>query len=952
MKKIFIILTVLLAAVLNAQNIWLNELHYDNAGTDEGEFIEIVLENAASYELADFTISLYNGYNQTVYDSVELDQFLIGDTVDDYSIYYYIFPSNGIQNGSPDGVAIDYQGDLITGQFLSYEGEFEALDGPALGLVSTDIGVEEESGTPVGESLQLQGIGGSYADFAWEGPLTESPGSENPNQTIGEITEPTITVLSPNGGEEWEQGSTHDILWSSLNFTDNVKIELSLVWNGPREILINSTENDGNWTWEIPEDQEVSDYYAVIISDAIDGDPWDDSNSAFSIIPPPSVIDVATIAELRAGIQGEQIYRLTGEAILTYQQDFRNQKFIQDDTAGIMIDDDPGVINTEYEIWDGIINLTGTLTEYGGMIEFQPTTDDGIINSNGNEIDPEIVTLAEFNADFESYESELIKIENSTFLDAGVFEAGQVYPISDGSRDEANFRTTFYDADYIGTNIPSIPVHLTVICNSRSDGNYLTSRWLDDIVPAGTEETITVVVPNGGEQWYQGTNQNITWSTYNFTGNLDIELLQNGTNPVYLVEDTEDDGIWEWPIPIDLEPGDNYSIRISDADDGDPTDESDNYFSILEEVPQPVEGDVIISEIMQNPSTVSDENGEWFELYNTTESPIDINGWVIMDLDNDEFTINNGDPLFIDTMDYLVLGNNSDQATNGGLMVDYEYSDFFLGNSVDEVIIYWVDGSTEIDRVEYDDGITFPDPNGSSMALDPTLLNYNDNDLGANWYPSYLPYGDGDNGTPGEENSDLLFPPVEAVNPDPENEAVDVSINPQLTWENGEWTETIDLYFGTDDPPTTMVLDNVSAVESYDTGTLNYETTYYWQVVCRNPAGETESEIWSFTTEIEFDQDDNLIPSISGLKGNYPNPFNPITTIEYALSADTKVRLEIYNLQGELVRTLLDSDLPAGYHSTTWNGIDNNSLPVSSGIYLYRLKAGAIVQTKKMLLIK
>ncbi|MBN2460670.1 MAG: hypothetical protein JXB60_03600, partial [Candidatus Cloacimonetes bacterium] len=489
MKKLLILIFCVIIGFLGAQNIWINELHYDNTGTDVGEFIEVVLENAASYNLVDFTVSFYNGNDQMVYGSVALDQFTYGVTVENFTIYFHYYA--GIQNGSPDGIAIDYQGTLIPGQFLSYEGEFVALDGPALGVTSTDIGVEEGSSTPAGESLQLQGVGSMYNNFAWEGPVTESPGAVNINQILGEITEPMITVLSPNGGEEWEQGSTHNVLWSSINFTDNVKIELDQVWLRNREVLVSSTENDGIWEWSIPVDQEVSDYYSIIISDAADGDPWDDSNSAFSIIPMASVIDVATIAELRAGIQGTQVYRLTGEAILTYQQDFRNQKFLQDDTAGIMIDDDPGVIATLYEIGDGIINLTGTLTEYGGMIEFQPTSDSGVINSTGNMIDPEIITLAQFNASFEDYESELVEIQNAVFLDTGVFAVGQVYAISDDSREEVNFRTTFYDADYIGTNIPTVPVHLTVICNSRSEGNFVTSRWLDDIVPAGSEEVIT-----------------------------------------------------------------------------------------------------------------------------------------------------------------------------------------------------------------------------------------------------------------------------------------------------------------------------------------------------------------------------------------------------------------------------------------------------------------------------
>jgi hypothetical protein len=160
-------------------------------------------------------------------------------------------------------------------------------------------------------------------------------------------------------------------------------------------------------------------------------------------------------------------------------------------------------------------------------------------------------------------------------------------------------------------------------------------------------------------------------------------------------------------------------------------------------------GDVIINEIMQNPAAVSDSAGEWFELYNPTTNEIDIEGWTIRDDDIDNHVIANGGPLVIPAGGYLVLGNNTDQATNGGAPVAYSYgSSWFLSNSGDEVII--LDNAlTEIDRVEYDGGPSFPDPNGASMALrDPAL----DNNAGGNWCTSITSFGDGDFGTPGGLN--------------------------------------------------------------------------------------------------------------------------------------------------------------------------------------------------------
>ncbi|MCD6176299.1 MAG: hypothetical protein J7K29_00505, partial [Candidatus Cloacimonetes bacterium] len=242
---IIILLTIYLT-FLSAQNIWLNEFHYDNVSTDEGEFIEIVLENAGSYTLSDFTITLYNGSNSAIYDSETLDFFTPGITSENYSLYTW-YPSS-IQNGEPDGIAIDYQGTLIGGQFLSYEGTFEAGIGPANGVMSTDIGVEESGATQIGESLQLLGAGAVYSDFTWQEPAAETPGELNNSQTFGGTPQPTIIVVSPNGGEQWEQGSAHPITWTSINFTGNIKIELEMVYRD-REVLVASTEDDGSWEW-------------------------------------------------------------------------------------------------------------------------------------------------------------------------------------------------------------------------------------------------------------------------------------------------------------------------------------------------------------------------------------------------------------------------------------------------------------------------------------------------------------------------------------------------------------------------------------------------------------------------------------------------------------------------------------------------------------------------------
>ena len=88
------------------------------------------------------------------------------------------------------------------------------------------------------------------------------------------------------------------------------------------------------------------------------------------------------------------------------------------------------------------------------------------------------------------------------------------------------------------------------------------------------------------------------------------------------------------------------------------------------------------------------------------------------------------------------------------------------------------------------------------------------------------------------------------------------------------------------------------------------------------------------------------------LAQNFPNPFNPTTTISFYLPDRVKVRLEVFNVSGRLVTRLGDGVFSAGPHQVGWNGTDANGTPVSSGMYVYRLTAGNRTMSKKMILLK
>lgn len=172
----------------SAQALFINEIHYDNVGSDVGEGIE--LAGAAGTSLEGYSLVFYNGGNGQVYRTVDLK-----GSLDDESGGFgaQFFAVSGLQNGSPDGVAlVDSASDVI--QFLSYEGSFVASEGAADGMSSSDIGALQDGSDAVGLSLQLVGTGLSYTDFSWV-LADASYGSINAAQSIAPIPVPAALPL-------------------------------------------------------------------------------------------------------------------------------------------------------------------------------------------------------------------------------------------------------------------------------------------------------------------------------------------------------------------------------------------------------------------------------------------------------------------------------------------------------------------------------------------------------------------------------------------------------------------------------------------------------------------------------------------------------------------------------------------------------------------------------------
>jgi len=212
-------------------------------------------------------------------------------------------------------------------------------------------------------------------------------------------------------------------------------------------------------------------------------------------------------------------------------------------------------------------------------------------------------------------------------------------------------------------------------------------------------------------------------------------------------------------------------------------------------------------------------------------------------------------------------------------------------------------------------------------------------------------------------------PPEQVTLVSPEDNATEVSVNPELQWLRPGDVLGYRVYLSQDEVPyDSENPENNLIITIEDTPAepvevtyiipeehpLEYETTYYWQVVAYNIVGDAEPSLaFCFTTERDLsDLDETLTPKATALKANYPNPFNPTTIIAFDLNKDSHVSISVYDIRGRLVANLVNAPYKSGHHNVAWNGQDSSGKAVASGVYFYRMNAGEYVGVRKMVLLK
>ncbi|MEX2363368.1 MAG: T9SS type A sorting domain-containing protein, partial [Balneolaceae bacterium] len=175
--------------------------------------------------------------------------------------------------------------------------------------------------------------------------------------------------------------------------------------------------------------------------------------------------------------------------------------------------------------------------------------------------------------------------------------------------------------------------------------------------------------------------------------------------------------------------------------------------------------------------------------------------------------------------------------------------------------------------------------------------------------------------------------------------------NPYFEWTSSEQADEYVFHLSKEEDFESFVLDTI--ITAPDTSFtmdeyLEADVFYYWRVKAANESGESEwSEVFDFLGNGGLSTETETLPTEFTLQQNYPNPFNPTTQIRYGIPNAAEVRLEVFNMLGQKVSTLVKERKSAGWHNATFDASE-----LSSGFYIYRIQAGEFISTKKLLLIK
>jgi len=529
-----------------------------------------------------------------------------------------------------------------------------------------------------------------------------------------------------------------------------------------------------------------------------------------------------------------------------------------------------------------------------------------------------------------------------------------------GVFDSELFASTFSD----GSKFWTIPLGTTPGSDYKIKISSVDSSNVFDFSDADFTifpSDITISVPNGGESWQAGTTQTITWAD-NIAENVFIELYKGGSFHSVIVSGTASDGVRNWSIPFLLESGSDYAVKITSVDNSGIFDFSDTNFTIVGSqvnVTSPNGGEDWLIGSFQNITWTENLVGNVeIDLFKSGVFHSEITGGTV----NDSLYIWNIPASLEQGSDYKIRITSVIASS----IFDFTDADFTLSHQIivsspnggetwqagTEQFITWTDNFSENVKIAlYKGGLfhTEIDPSNSSDGSKfweiPFVM-----DSGSDYS---IKIKSVDDPNPFDSSADYYFN-ITA------NTITENSPNGGETWLIGSvqeitWTDNLEgdveilLYKG---GILHTIISSSTASDGFSAWTvptIEQGNDYQIKILSVVTAEVYDQSDSNFTITSRIDVNDILsgISTTYELFQNFPNPFNPSTTIYYALPKEGSVELKIYDILGNEIMTFNEEEQSAGYHK-----IEFDATRFNSGVYIYRLQAGIFVETKKMILLR
>jgi len=475
----------------------------------------------------------------------------------------------------------------------------------------TNVKIEYTTNNGTNWSTIISSVPSTPASYSWTIPNTpstqckvrisdaadETPSDESNNTfTISSPTQ-TITVNSPNGGENWQVGTTQNITWTSSNIT-NVKIEYTTNNGTSWSTIISSVPaTPASYSWTIP--NTPSTQCKVKISDASDEIPSDESNSVFTIsgsinhfqpvwtspYQPMNIYVTSSTIDGNNMVSGDEVGIFDG-SVCVGAKALTGPIIPGSPLSMIASKDDPTTPEVDgfieghtmtFKLWKAsttteYTNVTATYTPgYSGIFQGLGTTIVGLSTST-----TQTVNIVSPNGG-ENWQ--VGTTQNITWTSSNITNIKIEYTTNNGTSWSTIISSVPATPAWYSWTIPNTPsTQCKVKISDASDGTPADMSDNTFTISPPTQ-TITLVSPNGGENWQVGTSQNITWTSSNIT-NVKIEYTtNNGTSWSTIISSVSaTPATYSWTIPNT--PSTQCKVRISDASDGTPSDESNGVFTI------------------------------------------------------------------------------------------------------------------------------------------------------------------------------------------------------------------------------------------------------------------------------------------------------------------------------------------------------------------------------------